>query len=74
VVQLSQNVIEMNIRDSVQNQDLYFNIILNHHVSQKIKWIRNCEFNNLINIIIEKKNDEEDKEHIHHLIIYCKLS
>jgi hypothetical protein len=31
------------------------NIMLNYHLFQKLKLIRNCEFNHLINILIKKK-------------------
>jgi hypothetical protein len=38
-----------NERDKVQTQNLFFDTMLNHHLSQKLKLIRRDKFNHLIN-------------------------
>lgn len=41
----------MNDINNVQNEDVYYDIMLNHNFSKKLKSIEIINFNNLINII-----------------------
>jgi hypothetical protein len=41
----------VNNGDKVRTHDLYSNIMLNHHLSQKLKLIGRGEFNHLIYIL-----------------------
>jgi hypothetical protein len=60
----------VNDRDKAQTQDLYSDIMLNHHLSQKLKLIGKIKFNHLI---IKKKNSSTECENKAPFALQCYM-